>query len=186
MSPKDIIEILGPVAALFGLGVGLYQYTVNQKWRQSKLASNQLEMLSTDPKLAVCCLFLDWTIRKLPVPQDYQIYANSKGDCFVHNWVELISAMKPESVKGEFPFPQVLYRDFFDHYFEYLERVNHYLEVGLFSLRDVSSLEYWLQEIANPRNAPPDQRAGCFRDFVRHYEYDGVEELMKRFGISFN
>jgi hypothetical protein len=93
--------------------------------------------------------------------------------------------MKPEYIKDEFPFPQVLYRDFFDHYVEYLERVNHPLEVELFSLHGVPSLKYWLHEIANPRNAPPDQRVGCFRDFVRHYEYDGVEALMKRFGISF-
>jgi hypothetical protein len=63
---KDVVAIIGTAVALGGFGFGLYQYQVAQKWKRSELAARQLEMLSTDPKLAMCCQFLDWKSRRVP------------------------------------------------------------------------------------------------------------------------
>jgi hypothetical protein len=105
-----------------------------------ELAAKQLEMLLSDRKLATCCLFLDCSKQRIPIPDEYRIYFEKPGpDYFVHEWNALAGAMRPESESGSFPFPQVLYRDCFDHFLAYLELVNHYLSIGLFSLRDVSS-----------------------------------------------
>ena len=78
IATKDVIELLGAIGALGGLAFGLYQYSVNQKWQQSELAAKQLEMLSTDPKLWMCCLFLDWATRRIPIPEDYKIFDAEK------------------------------------------------------------------------------------------------------------
>jgi hypothetical protein len=76
----------------------------------------------------------------------------------------------------------MLYRDVFDHFFDYLERINHYIAIKLIFERDVSSLKWWLEQIAAPRFAPSDQR-GMFLAFIRRYEYDGVLEMMGRFKV---
>lgn len=182
---QDVVAVAVPGLGVLGLGFGLYQYWIAQKWKKSEFASKQLEMLSVDPKLAMCCLFLDWSTRKIAVPEGYKIYCDEDEDDFTHKYDSLVLAMRPEGERKWYPFPQVLYRDYFDHFFGYLERVNHYLKINLFSEDDVASLTYWLRQVAAPRNAPADVRASCFRDYVRDYGYTGVEELMNRFGIKF-
>ena len=144
------------------------------------MAAKQLEMLSSDPKLVMCCRFLDWAKRTVPVPAGFKIYTSEES--FKHEWGTLTEGMRPESEGGSFPFPQVLYRDYFDYFFTYLERVNHYIEINLFTVDDVSSLRYWLGRIASPPHAPKG-RPDPFRGFVEGYGYTGVVELMKRFSI---
>jgi len=161
----------------------LYEYWTAQKWKRSEFAARQFEMLTTDPVLAMCCQFLDWSYRRMPIPERYKIYSG-EDDSFVHKWATLETSMRPESEQDSFPFPQVLYRDYFDHFFAYLERINHYLDIGLFSKKDVSSLKYWLEQVAEPRYVQEDKQYAFFRDFLEKYGYSGVLELMHRFRVG--
>ena len=171
------------ILGVIGLGFGLYQYYIAQKWRKSEFAARQLEMLDSNPELSLCCKFLDWSRRDLPVPEKYKAYTDNKT--FEHNWTVLAEAMIPKRRKGRYTWQQAMYRDHFDRLCEYFQRLNHYLSIGLVTKSDIATVEYWLKELAKPRFLHNgDER--MFIDFIRFFQYQGVLELMKKFGVVFN
>ena len=140
MDLKDFIETVGIIIALVGLLFGLYQYYVNAKWKRSEFAAKQLDLLTSDPDITFCCQVLDYSYRIFPVPKKYRNITNETW--FVHEWSKLESAMQPESQQAKFEWPLILYRDAFDRFFTYLERMNHYMSIGIFTRKDISILEY--------------------------------------------
>lgn len=176
----EIIAILGIVGGVGGFTVGLYQYHVAQKWKKSEFAANLLERLANDERLATCCKLLDWSTRKLPVPDQYILLTDETT--FMHDWEKLTLGMAPETKKGSFDWQEMLYRDLFDYFFDYLERVNHYISIRLITCKEVQSLAYWLEQLASPRFV----ENSVFMDFIREYEYSGVLELMDKFGIDYS
>ena len=181
MSLGDIITIIGTVLGLSGLSFGLYEYYIAQKWKKSEFAANQLALLSSDPELELACKLLDWSSREFPVPEKYQLIFEEKT--FIHDWETLRIAMLPESKRGVYNWQQTLYRDIFDHFFNYLENINHSISINLISQKDVESLRYWLKQIASPRFVEQNKKS-LFMDFIKEYEYSGVLELMRHFGIN--
>jgi hypothetical protein len=184
MELKDILSITGSVLAFAGLGFGLYQYYKAQKWKRAEFAAQQLEQLSKDADLELCCRLLDWGVRQSPVPQQYA--ALSKEKTFVHNWRVVFEAMLPEedAKNIKWDWQHMMYRDIFDKLFAYLERTNHYIAINLISTRDVASLKYWLQQIRAPRFLPPEQQ-DVFLGFISRYGYSGVQQMMSRFGLGY-
>jgi hypothetical protein len=188
MEMQDIISIIGLTTGVAGLSFGLYQYYIGQKWKRSELAAELLEKFAYDEKIVTCCQVLDWSVRRISIPEDFYPVVDEcsqndtlhKKRTFVHSYEELHKALLPEQVKGEFTMQQMIYRDLFDHLFTYLERINHYININLISISDVSGLEYWMRELSNPRFT--DQPV--FTSFIDTYEYDGVKELMVKFGID--
>lgn len=178
---KETISSLSSVIGIAGLAFGLYQYYIAQKWKKSEFAAQQLEKLDSDPDLALCCKILDWSERDLPVPERYKSFTDESA--FHHDWELLCKAMVPEQINGVFEnWKCLVYRDIFDRFFAYLERINHFIEIRLVSEKDVSSLEYWLEEISHPRFADPN-KSKVFIDFIQAYEYSGVIKLIQRFDV---
>ncbi len=168
------------VLAFIGFLVGLWRYSEAQKWRRSEFAAAQLEKLSSDPDLAFCCALMDWSPRLMIVPAGYVPFIKSVE--FRHEWMALYQALsKPE--QADFGWIDVLYRDKFDIFFTYLERLDHYLRIGLISQADVSSLSYWAQKIGSTRVT----EAGplVYKVFVMRY-YPSIEFLMKRFNVDWH
>lgn len=181
MEAKDYAAMATAFLALIGLGFGLYQYYVAQKWRRSEFAAKQLEQLVTDPELSLLCKLLDWKRRDLPVPKKYR--ALTDATTFEHNWTILAEAMIEGRREGRYTWQQAMYRDLLDHFCEYLQTLNHYLSIGLIDLRDTATLKYWLKELKHPRFAAPgDER--MFMEFIRVFGYTGVTRLMDRFGMG--
>jgi hypothetical protein len=179
MELRDILSIVGAIIALAGFAFGLYQYYVAQKWKRAEFAAQQLEKLSSDPDLDLCCKLLDWSVRVSPVPEKYAALTDEKT--FVHDWRVMREAMLPEedSGKAEWDWQHMMYRDTFDKFFEYLERINHYITIRLVSEKDVASLRYWLEQLVEPRFLPPEQRL-LFQHFIDRYHYQGVREMIGR------
>lgn len=175
----DLAALIAVMVGFGGLVFGLRQYYIGQKWKKSEFAAAILEQLVADERLATCCKMLDWSARRFPVPEQYRVLFEQPT--FTHTWAKVITAMKPEEEKGSFSWQEMLYRDLFDHFFSYLERVNHYISIRLITVNDVSSLEYWLKQLASPRFV--DQPV--FIDFLRAYDYTEVFDLMTRFNIDY-
>lgn len=180
----DILDIIAAVLGIGGLGFGLFQYYKAQQWKKSEFAASLIQQLSTNPDLALCCMFLDWRTRSIAVPEKYRVL--TEADQFKHTWGDLQKALRPESQDAVFQFPQVLYRDAFDQFFSYLDRIDHYLNIGLFDVRDVERLRYWIEEHRSPRclgaeggSAPPNP----FLSFIESYYYS-VKELMLKFAVD--
>jgi hypothetical protein len=179
LSAAELIAALGVAVAAVGFVIGLYQYYIAQKWKKSEFAAKLLEELANDERLTTCCKLLDYSTRKLVVPSPYRpLTAES---IFLHDWEALAAAMSPEAEVGSFEWQAVLYRDLFDYFFGYLERINHYIDIGLITAGDVSSLRYWLRQIASPRFA----KNPIFHSFIQAYGYAGVIALTKKYGIEY-
>jgi hypothetical protein len=175
----EVIAALGVVIGAVGFVIGLYQYHIAQKWKKSELAAKLLEELANDEQLTICCKLLDYSSRKLPVPSQYRPL--TENSTFLHSWDALAAAMSTEATKSDFEWQAVLSRDLFDHFFGYLERINHYIDIGLIAVKDVSSIEYWLKQIPSPRFV----RTPIFHNFIQFYGYEGVIALMNKYGIKY-
>jgi hypothetical protein len=175
----DVFSIVTVLIGGGGLAFGLYEYHVGQKWKRAEFAGRQLERLSDDPILARCCLFLDYSTRKMSVPAEYLVF--TKEESFIHNWDTLEKGLLPEEDKGRFDWQEVMYRDSFDRFFAYLERIDHFISIRLIDQEHVSSLEYWLEEVAKSRFS----KSPVFVNFLERYGYDGVLKLMDRFQIQY-
>lgn len=182
MGVQESVAIVGPVLGLIGLAFGLYQYYISQRWRKSEYAAKMLELLTTDPRLELCCRFLDWSGREFRIPENYLPLAGSQAT-FRHDWDRLSEAMKHENKKTTFNWLDSLYRDHFDHFFDFLASVNHSISIKLIPVRDVKSLRYWLEQIAEPRFVLDEEKPLVFLPYLEKYGYEGVLELMKRFKV---
>ena len=178
-SMRDVLTSLSGLIGLGGFGVGLYQYYRAQVWKKSEFAAAQLQRLTDDPDLALCCVFLDWGERKIPVPERYKVFTANSEVSFKHDWDSVKQALTPENKESNFNFPLVLYRDLFDKFLVYLEGINFYLSRGLFKVDDVCSLKYWLDELRRSRYLKGEDQK-VFMKFIDHYHYEGVKSLMKK------
>lgn len=180
MSLKDAVEFGGTALALAALIFGVYQYYIAQKWQRAEFAAKQLLLLSSDAELDLCCKLLDWSGRVSSVPEKYREATDEK--VFIHDWQTLKEAMLPEedADRAGWDWQHMMYRDIFDRYFEYLERINHYISIRLIFVHDVASLGYWLEQLDRPRFLPAAEQK-LFREFIDRYRYDGVRELTVRF-----
>ena len=178
LSAGEIIGLLGVIGGSIGFSVGLYQYHISQKWKRSEFAASLLDEFANDERLSTCCKLLDYSTRTLPVPKQYSVL--TKDATFLHNWDALIRGMKHESELAAFDWQEFLYRDLFDYFFSYLERVNHYINIHLIETHDVTSLIYWVEQISNPRFVTEP----VFINFIKQYDYAGVIELIEKFNNS--
>jgi len=175
---QDIIAALGVIGGVVGFTVGIYRYYVSQLWKKSELASKLLNELANDERLSTCCTMLDYSRRKMVVPKQYQLLTTE--NVYIHNYETIAKAMSHEADIDTFNMVEVMYRDMFDYYFGYLERINHYIDIGLISAIDVSTVRYWLAQIAHPRFSK-DQ---IFDGFLKGYGYIGVYELMDKYNVK--
>jgi len=182
-SIKDILSGLTALIGVSGFGFGMYQYYKAQLWKKSEFAASQLQQLSDNPDLALCCVFLDWEARRIPIPERYQVFVKEDEKSFVHNWDNVKRGLALENDEANFDWPYVLYRDVFDQFFVYLDRINHYISIGLFKVEDVYSLKYWLDEIESSRYLPKGEK-DIFIKFIESYGYHGVINLMDTFKLE--
>ena len=181
MEMKDYAAIVTTFLGLLGLGFGLYQYYVAQKWKRSEFAVKQLDQLMTDQELSLMCKLLDWRRRDMAIPEKYRTLTESS--LFEHNWVVFAEAMIHGRRDGPYTWQQAMYRDLVDRFCEYLQSLNHYVSIGLIDLRDITTVQYWLRQLAHPRFANKGEEE-MFLRFIKFFEYPGVIELMDRFKID--
>ena len=168
------LEVLGISVAICALAVAVYEYSEAQKWKRSEFASRQVEKLGGDETISLAARALEWKNREFPLPNKYtEMYS---GKVFKHDYEILNGALIPETKKVNFSKEEVVYQDIYDYYFDYLERVNHYIEIGLFSTKDVETLCYWVRLIDRPK----PYYKGSFESYLKEYEFDGVFDLFEK------
>jgi hypothetical protein len=177
--PYQLI-LLSVFLGFFGFIFGLYQYYKAEKWKKSEFAASLLEQLSNNPDLSLCCIFLDWKERKIAVPEKYKFFTSEAS--FIHNWDHLTKALRPKENDANLDFPLVLYRDVFDQFFKYLDKINHYIKIGLIEVKDVQILEHWLNELKNSNYKIQDannvDEINPFLEFINTYNYNGTKNLL--------
>lgn len=181
MDTKELISLIGLFIGIAGFLIGMSRYEKAQKWKKAEFAAQQLEKLSNDPVLELATIMLDWEGRKVTIPDKYKHFTEEYT--FVHSWAHMKKAMVgslvPENGQYDFDWQDVLYRDTFDYFFSYLERIDHFIDSNLISTEDVKPIEYWLEQI----NKSKFNNDSVFSEYIKYFEYTGVNDLMKKFAV---
>jgi hypothetical protein len=176
---ESTINVIAVMVGVSGFVLGVWEYAKAQRWKKADLAAQKLDLLHTDPLLRLCCVLLDYSERRLPVPPGYAGIA--RDETFVHSTDRMMEGLKPETEKASFEWPLVVYRDAFDRIFCYLEEINHYLDTGLLVVGDVRPLRYWVEQAANPRFL---EEKDVPARFVAEYGYKSVPMLARKLGVK--
>ncbi|CCO45553.1 hypothetical protein VIBNISOn1_1530007 [Vibrio nigripulchritudo SOn1] len=171
---KSNKELLGLFVAIGGFLFGLYQYYSAQVWKGTEFAAKQVELLSSDPKISIASRALEWNNRKFRVPEKMDV--EIKEEFFQHDPEKLASALIPHSEKKEFENTDIFYLDVYDHYFNYLERVNHYLSQGMFSIDDIEPICYRATLLTEANNLEYSK----IKAYLDFYNFTDVIELIER------
>lgn len=145
MSAKELLDFLVSVIGIGGILFGVYQYRQAQKWKRLEFAANQLQRLSAVPELALASMFLSYSKRGVPLPENYWEYAGTK--VFEHDCETMYRIMLTwYENKPEF----FIYGDAFDQLFEYLVQIYAFIDMKLIRASDVKSLSWILEYLASP------------------------------------
>lgn len=186
------LEFFTAFAALAGLWFGLWQYREAQRWKKLEFAASVLDRLHADPGLRLAITLLDWRLRDIPIPDRY-IDAGGAKKYFCHSHQLMSSAFDLNNRErlaetddldlklSELTLERMVYVDTFDHFFQYLEQVNVFVDMGLVRSKDVFALSYWANRVCQMRIG--DRLAFC--DYLTHYEYDGVYRLARAYSRDF-
>ena len=175
---KTLLSNAGIVIGVTSLVVGLVQYKKAQDWKKSEFAARQLEMLHTEPMLMIATKALEWKKRDFPMPAQYQGIYNTKT--FHHSSADMERAMAPGTEeKQDVDMMEALYPDIFDKFFDHLKRMDHYIDVELFTIEDIDEVCYWVDRVENPEFV---EKKDLFKTYLKAYGYEAVLKLMKRCG----
>lgn len=158
---------------LLGTCVGgtfaLVQYRNARRWDRAKLGNQVLERLQSDEWIATACLMLDWSTREIAVPKGMVGFVGKES--FIHSAELMSGALQPRGNGMRYTREQVVYRDVFDRFFQFLEGVNAALDSGLYEAKDVKPLGYYLKAIFEPR-------------FLSEKAVADLQQYLKDFGFS--
>lgn len=173
---KWLVSNTGIIVGLTSFLFGVIQYKKGQDWKKSEFASKQLELLINDPMLNIATKALEWKKRKFPMPEQYQYIYKTK--VFHHNVEDMERAMIPGTENTEnIDMMMALYSDIYDYFFDYLERINDYININLFTIEDVESVCYWLDHLKDPKHV---ENKNLFSNYMEAYNYKKISLLIER------
>jgi hypothetical protein len=175
MNTKELLDFLVTLIGIGGILFGVYQYQQAQKWKRLEFAASQLQRLTSEPELALAGMFLNYSIRGLPLPETYWEYAGTK--VFEHDCQRMYRVMATRyENKPEF----FIYTDIFEHLFEYLVQIYAFIDMKLIKTSDVKSIRWILEDLAKP------QWIADNRIFIGRISsgFSDILKLMDIFGIE--
>lgn len=163
---------------LLGTCVGgtfaLVQYRNARRWDRAKLGNQVLERLPSDEWIATACLMLDWSTREIAVPKGMVGFVGKES--FIHSAELMSTALQSRGEGMRYTREEVIYRDVFDRFFQFLEGVNAALDSGLYEAKDVKPLGYYLKVIYEPRFLPAD----AISDLQRYLKGFGFSDSISK------
>ena len=178
---EELIKIIPSSATAIGLIIGLVQYRRAQVWKRMEFAASLVRRVASDNELTLAITFLDWRHRHFAVPDKYKPVATGHLQfCHSHETMARVFSMSsreklPETgmldlKQEEITLESMIYIDVFDRFFEYLEEVNSFIEMGLVNKTDVKLLSYWANRIVNLKY----MQTHIFVEYLKYYKLNGV------------
>jgi len=180
----EIIRIFPLSATAIGLIIGLLQYRRAQIWKRMEFAASLVRRISADNELTLAITFLDWRHRHFAIPDKYKSVAAGRLQfCHSHEAMARVFSLssreilpetgmldlKPEEITLE----SMIYIDVFDRFFEYMEEINSFIEMGLVNKADVKLLSYWANRIISLKYLQTE----IFIEYLKYYKLSGVFAL---------
>jgi hypothetical protein len=176
---KDVAGVTGIITPFIGVllfGRGIDQYEKEQKWKRSEFVAREIKEFRSDLAVQKVMLMLDWDIRDIKLSEDIEFYLGDNINS------ELCLSLRATR-EGDFSPRQSLIRDYFDVFFDYLERFEASIESGLLDKSDFEPyLKYWLNIIGNKnsKKKPPEFYQSIW-GYIDCFGYTNVQSFMARY-----
>lgn len=133
------------------------------RWRQARLAAEQLAGLSSDSQALAALKMLDWSGLSFDT-------LSGKTAAITHQL--MLGALRTSNT--EFTDDEKFVRDAFDHLFDWLERLEHFRAVELVAMGDIEpGLSYYVGLLAKDREV--------FRNYMNTYRFTAALHLLNSF-----
>jgi hypothetical protein len=160
--------------AVITLAFGVWQYWKAQKWKRAEFVAAQIKEFESNPLVRCAMRMLDFP--EDPIKLDGQAISLSQEI--------LAEALPHEDLKRKFSPGEIEIRRAFCDFFDGLERMHHFLQVGLIDLEHVTPyLKYWFRRFTTTDYMNQDFLYSVWT-FIDGYEYEGVRQLAEHFGFQ--
>lgn len=170
-SPTDYLQLLGIGAS--GAFVA-WKYSKEKRIERSAAGNQLISELESSEWLRLACQMLDWTARRFLLPDEIlkrrlPLMPDDKGNSEIleHSTSKMLGALKE---KEKYNSDEVLYRDTFDSFLTWLDRLHSGLDSGIFSGNDVRPVAYYAQALLAPRHHGQEATT-VIKGFIKNY-YD--------------
>jgi hypothetical protein len=184
MEPENWLALAGLIAGVVAFGAGLRQYRDGQRWKRAEFAASETKEMLSDSETRIALRLLDWN------SNEYDLSAGGRYPALDCVWVDdeiLARAMAPHVTRPDgFDAAEGRIRESMDALLWYLQRVEHFLETKLISVKDVEPhLRYWMRLIGDSStNRKPLSTLHAIWRYIDFYGFDDVQRLIKRFGYD--
>lgn len=180
--PEHYLTLVGLVGGFGAFGVGLYQYSVAQRWKRMEWIASAMKAFYEHPDVERALQMVDWNERRIMLfadqPDAARRYVRVNDDVVAR-------ALMAHSTHGPFTAVEAAIRDCFDGFLDQLAMVHQYVSAGLVSIEDVRPyLDYWVRNIARPSAGLPSARLRQLHFYIQHYQFTDVRQLIEAFGFS--
>ncbi|MFQ6029289.1 MAG: hypothetical protein ACE5Q6_17575 [Dehalococcoidia bacterium] len=133
------------------------------RWRQAREAKGLMDEMEGDSWASNAMQMLDWTGR------EYEI-AEGKRAIIDTDTMRAALRTHPETFNDV----EVYIRDCFDHFFDWLEQLEHFVAISLVRFEDLEDgVDYYVERLAwSPQ---------VYQEFMRTYHYDKALRFLDRF-----
>ena len=108
------------------------------------------------------------------MPKEYSDAYDEK--VFYHDWEKVNSVLSSEIDKEHYQGYAAIYLDVLDRYFDFLEEVSHYEDIGLFDVNDLGNICY-AATLINKNEYDKDK---LVIKYLKKYDHKGVFELIEK------
>jgi len=175
--------------ALIAFAIGLLQYRKAQLWKRKEFLGTEIKVFLADTIVRNALLLIDWGSRRIPL--DPKLSRN--------RWTRVtrdmqIRALRPHTLNTskkaiaagkiqKFSYIEALIRDTYDEFLNGLERLNAFVESGLFSAQELEPyVRYWFRDMTSSNEPIEDIKWRlALLAYIQFYDFVGVQRLFKNF-----
>ena len=183
------LKCLAALGALIAFAIGLLQYRKAQLWKRKEFLGTEIKAFLTDPIVRNALLLIDWGSRRIPfdlklsrnrwprVTRDMQVHALRP---------HTMNASKNEIAAGKiqkYSYIEAQIRDTYDEFLNGLERLNAFVESGLFNAQELEPyMRYWFRDMTSSNEPIEDIKWRlALLAYIQFYDFVGVQHLFKNF-----
>ena len=186
MQIAELFQVTSIVVAAISVVIASYTFILTQKWQRLRFSAEVVDKIYSDDNLWLAIQFLEWHDREIVLPERYRQYGDSQGK-FAHKVANMSTAMNLESrcfdedtqvydLREEFRRAEyIIYVEVLDQFFDYLCRLERFMEEGLVKEKDVEPLVNFVRRLDS---------LDRFGGYLEKYKMTGVIALFNRFRKS--
>jgi len=163
--------IVAIVGGLIAAGLAIWQAAQNRqqralelRWKQADSAKHLIDEIFHDEFSNCATLMLDSWDRAYPIPGASKVKIP---------WEDVVRALKVQSFDTE-DLKSIFVRDCFDTLFYYLDRFEHFIQVGLTTFEDLRMpTQYYVDMMAEDK--------ALFVSYIKYCKYTNIWQFLDRF-----